>query len=51
VALELGGSLKGFGGPTLKDGLRHQIGELVKNIERESESGPSADGPPAGPPS
>ncbi len=35
VALELGGSLKGFGGPTLTDALRHQIGELVQNIEKE----------------
>ncbi|MEO8228793.1 MAG: SRPBCC domain-containing protein [Chloroflexota bacterium] len=35
VALELGGSLKGFGGPTLTQALGHQIGELVQNIEKE----------------
>ncbi len=35
VGLELGGSLRGFGGPTLTDALSHQIGELVRNIENE----------------
>jgi carbon monoxide dehydrogenase subunit G len=41
VGLELGGSLKGFGGPTLTAALQQQVGELVKNIEREVEKGPS----------
>lgn len=35
VALQLGGSLAGFGGAILTDALRRQIGELVRNIERE----------------
>lgn len=35
VALELAGSLAGFGGPALTDALRHQVGELVGNLERE----------------
>ena len=43
VGLELGGSLTGFGGPTLTDDLRHQIGELVQNIEQELADQPSAD--------
>jgi carbon monoxide dehydrogenase subunit G len=41
VGLELGGSLKGFGGPTLTEALHQQVGELVKNIEQEVERGPS----------
>ena len=41
VGLELGGSLKGFGGPTLTDALRQQIGELVQNLEQLAERPPS----------
>ena len=46
VGLELGGSLKGFGGPTLTEALTGQIGELVRNIERELGDRPST--PPGG---
>lgn len=35
VGLELGGSLSGFGGPMLTGALGDQIGDLVRNIERE----------------
>lgn len=35
VGLELGGALAGFGGATLSDTLRRQIGELVQNVDRE----------------
>jgi 2-furoyl-CoA dehydrogenase large subunit len=35
VGLTLGGSLAGFGGPMLTEALRHQVGELVSNLERE----------------
>jgi carbon monoxide dehydrogenase subunit G len=35
VGLTLGGSLAGFGGAMLTDTLRGQVGELVRNIERE----------------
>lgn len=45
VELELGGSLKGFGGPTLSEALQKQVGELVKNIERELARGPSPGSP------
>lgn len=40
VALELGGSLSRFGGPMLTGALSDQIGELVRNIEREVVPGP-----------
>jgi 2-furoyl-CoA dehydrogenase large subunit len=43
VGLELSGSLRGFGGPTLTDALRHQVGELVQNIENELPRRSSAD--------
>ncbi len=48
VDLQLGGSLAGFGGSTLTDTLRRQIGELVRNVEQEIAarpgSGPATDG-------
>lgn len=53
VGLTLGGSLAGFGGAMLTDTLRRQVGELVRNIEREVKhddpAGPgAADAPGAG---
>jgi carbon monoxide dehydrogenase subunit G len=48
VGLTLGGSLAGFGGAMLTDTLRGQVGELVRNIEREVGKGsPGAPGPAA----
>lgn len=41
VSLELGGSLSGFGGPMLTGALGDQIGDLVRNIEREVGADPS----------
>jgi carbon monoxide dehydrogenase subunit G len=35
LALQLGGSLAGFGGALLTDTLRRQIGDLVRNVELE----------------
>ena len=35
VGLSLTGGLAGFGGPMLTDTLRRQVGELVRNIDRE----------------
>lgn len=53
VALQLSGSLAGFGGAVLTDTLRRQIGELVRNIERDvaassGDAGSSAGARPAG---
>ena len=42
VALQLGGSLAGFGGSMLTDTLRRQIGELVQNVEQEIARRPAA---------
>jgi carbon monoxide dehydrogenase subunit G len=48
VGLTLGGSLAGFGGASLTDTLRRQVGELVRNIEREvGRDLPDAPGPAA----
>jgi 2-furoyl-CoA dehydrogenase large subunit len=41
VALELSGSLAAFGGAALTEPLRAQIGELIRNAEREMEPRPS----------
>jgi carbon monoxide dehydrogenase subunit G len=41
VALELSGSLSAFGGSALAEPLRAQIGELIRNAEREIEPRPS----------
>jgi 2-furoyl-CoA dehydrogenase large subunit len=44
VALELAGSLSAFGGAALAEPLRAQIGELIRNAERESKPRPKDDG-------
>jgi carbon monoxide dehydrogenase subunit G len=44
VALDLAGSLAGFGGPALTEALRQQVGELVGNLEGEIGPGRDAAG-------
>jgi 2-furoyl-CoA dehydrogenase large subunit len=50
VGLELGGSLAGFGGAMLTDTLRRQIGELVRNVDRELMAHPAGGSGPGAEP-